>query len=522
MHLYLRYLLATFVITWVVFFYILVRSRNSILDDSEEINFNVVRHSYKTNDGSKTCLSPDQEGKLGSQIDHLKNLNNLKLLARQKTNDILLSKDSRDKNGIALSFLELILDFVSVDGGFIQAAVDLSNKKSRKLTEGARIVNDKILALQFPNDCKKVPKINCNVFKNCGIGCQLHHLIYCLAVSYALNRTLVVEYNQAEADILVNWSDYLLPFSNCTTHDYQSQPFPWSEESIKAAPVVDLPMVEVLDPRPRFLPAAVPESIYNLIKCCHTKPDVWFIGQLASFIVRPNSRVLKQLQIAQTNFNLIGRSYFGCHIRRTDKVGVEAKFHHVFEYHTALLDAHKLFLNTNSSPHNSKLVFLATDDSNAVREFRSDFKFFEIMADLNSIESAGVMQRKAKASITRALIDIILLSKADFIVCTFSSQFCRLAYELSQSYDSVDKSWRFDSLDDLYYFGGQNDNFWKAISNHTSHGVNELTLKEGDQIKISGDLKTGYFTGINQRTQKEGMFPAYKVQQEFSIYRDYI
>ena len=49
----------------------------------------------------------------------------------------------------------------------------------------------------------------------------------------------------------------------------------------------------------------------------------------------------------------------------------------------------------------------------------------------------------------------MLLSECDYLVCTFSSQVCRLAYELMQAH-VVDASWRISSVDDPWYFGGGN------------------------------------------------------------------
>ena len=279
-------------------------------------------------------------------------------------------------------------------------------------------------------------------------------------------------------------------------------------------------MVETLDPRPEFLPLAIPASILQVIKCCHSKPDVWWIGQLAAFIMRPNYRLQKLIKRSEFNLGLPKNQYLGCHIRRTDKVGSEAKFHHVYEYYTALRDSYQMLKHSKSFRNLTNVVYLATDDAEAVEEFKSDFKFFKIKADLDSVESAAVMERKAKRSIAKAIVDIFILSKSQFIVCTFSSQFCRIAYELMQSHEAMDMSWRAESLDDMYYFGGQNERFWEAIANHTSHGVNEMALRVGDPIRLSGDLRNGYFVGINQRTQREAMFPAYKVRDKVTSYKD--
>ena len=46
-------------------------------------------------------------------------------------------------------------------------------------------------------------------------------------------------------------------------------------------------------------------------------------------------------------------------------------------------------------------------------------------------------------------------------------QVCRLAYEVMQTYH-VDASRNYYSLDDIYYFGGQQEHDVKAIQSHTA------------------------------------------------------
>lgn len=47
--------------------------------------------------------------------------------------------------------------------------------------------------------------------------------------------------------------------------------------------------------------------------------------------------------------------------------------------------------------------------------------------------TASMNRRYSYDSLKNIILDIWLLSESDFLVCTFSSQVCRLAYELMQS-----------------------------------------------------------------------------------------
>jgi glycoprotein 6-alpha-L-fucosyltransferase len=108
-------------------------------------------------------------------------------------------------------------------------------------------------------------------------------------------------------------------------------------------------------------------------------------------------------------------------------------------------------------------------------------------------------------------MDIYYLSKCDYLVCTFSSQVCRMSYELMQIRYG-DASWRFKSLDDIYYFGGQNSHYVIAVANHKPQSVDEIEIKIGDKIGIAGNHWNGYSKGTNMRTNQMGLFPSYKVK----------
>ena len=125
-----------------------------------------------------------------------------------------------------------------------------------------------------------------------------------------------------------------------------------------------------------------------------------------------------------------------------------------------------------------------------------------------------------------AFLDIHFLSDADFLVCTFSSNICRLAYELMQyKYPDRDISSRVRSLDTEFYFLSDIQNYKKAIMNNSINGStpydskNQLEFIKGDIIytdiynglKYEGYKLNGYIYGKNLRTEQSGHFPSYKV-----------
>ena len=60
------------------------------------------------------------------------------------------------------------------------------------------------------------------------------------------------------------------------------------------------------------------------------------------------------------------------------------------------------------------------------------------------------------------------------ILC-ITSQVCRTAYELMQQ-RHVDASSRFRSLDDIWFYGGQEEHLQEAVLAHTPQGEGEVTL----------------------------------------------
>lgn len=133
--------------------------------------------------------------------------------------------------------------------------------------------------------------------------------------------------------------------------------------------------------------------------------------------------------------------------------------------------------------------------------------------DVINAQTASINNRYSPESAQGIILDIYFLSKCDFLVCTLSSQVCRIAYEIQQT-RFPDAYWRFRSLDDIYYFGGQlRQNVIAVLDHMPEPSLNEIELKKGDLVEIAGNHWDGYSKGKNLRTQQEGLFPSYKVKK---------
>ena len=106
--------------------------------------------------------------------------------------------------------------------------------------------------------------------------------------------------------------------------------------------------------------------------------------------------------------------------------------------------------------------------------------------------------------------------------CLYSSppvpQVCRLAYELMQTFHPNADA-QFHSLDDMFYYGGQDAHNQVALMAHTPQRGSEIELRPGDVIGIAGNHWDGFSKGLNRRTGKHGLYPSYKVRDEIRIAR---
>lgn len=87
-----------------------------------------------------------------------------------------------------------------------------------------------------------------------------------------------------------------------------------------------------------------------------------------------------------------------------------------------------------------------------------------------------------------------------------------------------DASDRFKSLDDIYYYGGQNSHYRQVAIAHNTKKPDQINLREGDLVGIAGNHWNGFSKGKNERTHQLGLFPSFKVndkveEADFPVYK---
>uniref|UniRef100_T2M5J3 Alpha-(1,6)-fucosyltransferase n=1 Tax=Hydra vulgaris TaxID=6087 RepID=T2M5J3_HYDVU len=435
---------------------------------------------------------------ISSQVKRMKNI-----VPKPGYEDVLNFLDTyRELNQITERDFEELVSMDSVSEYKDSLALELSN-----------IVQKRIFTLQNPKNCDTAKKLVCSLNKGCGYGCQMHHVLYCFIVAYSTGRTMIID-SSGWRYSSKGWDAYFESVTSCK--DFQEAK-EWGYDHASHQ-VVHLPIVDALFPRPSQMPQAVPKDLFDQIRMFHGHPFVWWIGQFCKFLFKYKPDL--QREITEKKKSLGFKSpIVGVQIRRTDKINLEAAYHDIDEYmYWVDLYYKKLAI---SKPFDKKRVFIASDDTSVLIEAKKKYPEYEFLSDSGVSESAKVSRRYSDESLHGVISDIEILSDTDLLVCTFSSQVCRMAYEIMNS-KHTDASQRFRSLDDIYYFGGQQEHKTRVIWPHTAKGRSELDLRVGDVIGIAGNHWNGQAKGLLHNLQKTGLFPAYKIEdihdvEEFPI-----
>ncbi|KAL1506287.1 hypothetical protein ABEB36_005679 [Hypothenemus hampei] len=379
--------------------------------------------------------------------------------------------------------------------------------RKKESNDLSNLVQKRFKFLQNPQDCTIAKKLVCSLNKGCGYGCQLHHAVYCFMVAYGTKRTLILKskgwrYHKG------GWEEIFKPISDtCTTPEGESVAT-WPAHS--ETQVINLPIIDSLSPRLPFLPLAIPEDLAPRLTRLHGDPIVWWVGQILKYLLRPQE---KTADLIQDVINKLGykRPIVGVHIRRTDKVGTEAAFHKLEEY---MIEVDEFYKQLELKQKvDVRRIYLASDDPKVLQEAKTKYPEYEVICDPKISKTAAVSTRYSDTSLFGIIYDIHMLALSDFLVCTFSSQVCRIAYEVMQNY-YPDASSRYKSLDDIYYYGGQNPHNMVAVLPHEPKKIGEMQIKVGDLLGVAGNHWNGFSKGRNLRTNQNGLYPTFKVKDK--------
>ncbi len=317
----------------------------------------------------------------------------------------------------------------------IDTVTGRQKEMARKMTHLGRTLQAEINRLQHPIDCANSRTAYLHMLP-CGLGCQTHRIAFALAYALIKNRTLII------ADPPVALTDFMLPITSCTKPSTRNINF---SRNFK----------ENADGFPPMLPRRWAQRLERI---GHAQPYAWFRGQIIAYILRLRPSEFKTKLL--TKLRGLPRPLVGVHVRRGDKIRsdeakrfeVSSYMHHVDAFFERFTMQRTLFSprNTNSSEkHLRKIIFLASDDPEVFNETNANYAF-EIFGEWR--RSSGRWADASSTALEGLLEDIFTLAHSDFTVCTFSSNMCRLVFELKLTLTNErgDRSWDVESLDVRY------------------------------------------------------------------------
>ncbi|CAF3674670.1 unnamed protein product [Adineta steineri] len=377
----------------------------------------------------------------------------------------------------------------------------------------SKLMQARLNSLQNPSKpCGEVQRVSCNINKGCGYGCEIHHAMHCFHIAYALGRPMILfsdgwRYNPGGFDQIFQTLS-----KNCTTA-LAAGGAAWGR--YETADVVEVPLIDNIHPKKDFMPMAIPEDLSERLIRLHGNPFVWFTGQLMKYLLRPQPWLTELLEKKYADIKF-QTPIVGIHVRRTDKVGSEAAFHDVSEYMKYVEDYYIIYQYQNPNLKFKKRVYLATDEPSVFKDARAKYADYIFYGDTAVAQSAQLNSRYGTESLKGVLLDIHFLSLTDYLVCTFSSQICRVAYEVMQQ-RVVDGAWRVQPLDDVYYFGGQNAHNQRAFMSNKANWPNEFNFERGDIIGTEGNHWDGFSKGSDKTSGQTGLYPSYKTEEIVNI-----
>nr|XP_026691909.1 alpha-(1,6)-fucosyltransferase isoform X2 [Ciona intestinalis] len=398
-----------------------------------------------------------------------------------------------------------------------------SQKNVRKLKHLDEIAVSTIQATQNPPNCTTAKKLFCDLKERCGNGCTLHHYSICFFAAIGTGRIMLWDLSNYPglSKVIQNPS----PCQSMSDINAAKNAPEWRSSNMPDPTPTSTPVVKYTKGNKpvkftRFAPYTVPSHLLEDIKLVHAEPDLWWMGHVMSYLVRPNDWLLKEIEKTKTEIGF-QHPVVGIQVRRTDKIR-EAPYQSVDTY----MDYVSSWYDRYDMEHDNvkRRVFVASDEPSVFTEAKSkypDYIFLHLPTNEAKISNDGT---------TNFFMDVFLLRECDYIAVTFSSNVGRLVHELRQT-SGKDATFGTANLDFSFYANGMWPLVYEAVLAHHPpepcelpgdmdwekqkdyEGICEMTFEVGDKIESVPLLTRGILIGgKNVGTGKAGMFPANKAK----------
>lgn len=104
-------------------------------------------------------------------------------------------------------------------------------------------------------------------------------------MAYATERTLILK-SKGWRYHKNGWEEVFKPISDTCVDSFGDE----SHSSWPGQPntqVLTLPIIDSLNPRPPYLPLAIPADLAPRLKKLHGDPIVWWVGQFLKYLLKP-------------------------------------------------------------------------------------------------------------------------------------------------------------------------------------------------------------------------------------------
>ena len=401
----------------------------------------------------------------------------------------------------------------------------------KRLNAFNELILSRVERLQNPVDCKTARKLICDPKVYCNFGGAASHWTICLITSLALNRTMVWERTD------LNIQKFFKPLSQTCLDLSGKNKTSWGQSSDQNSyQVLKMPWIPNMFPRGIIindtidqLPPRIPVQLKSQLEILSDEPYILFTGSLLPYLLRTNNE-FKDFLVKYRSDVQFKHPIVGIHVRRTDKLIKEAKYHSLDEYMIYAEDFYNKidFINrrNGSDIKTKRLIYLATDEITVWKEEVLPWleKGYQFIGNPDHTKTAAVQWelREREDSIRGLLSDVFMLSECDFIVCGMSSTFCRTAIRLMHTRDP---SLPYQTVDNPYFYCFQPYHNLRAILNNKGEDDQELSFNAGDVISldkwdltIEGYYQKGYRYGKLRGTNKMIKFPNFKVEEYVETY----
>ncbi|CAK8681772.1 unnamed protein product [Clavelina lepadiformis] len=400
----------------------------------------------------------------------------------------------------------------------------IHNESQKELSDLGNEVQKRIHKLQNPSDCKTAKKLVCK-FPYCGLGCQYHHIGNCLLAALGTNRVMLVDYSSVRYPGI---RKVFLPLSDtCSMEDLQKQVEEWKgelQESYEHIQVVRLDVRHEPSRNTRFKGLTVPKFLQEKIEFLHDDPNMWWIGQIMGYLLRPSPRISVKVQEIKKKLNLT-HPYVSIHVRRTDKLIEEARKFEIEEYMTLYLQDPVVAWydsQVGNACNYTRRVYVASDDlASVIPDARNKYPNYDFVYNavddkkLLKDKKQTVQSRQTEDELVAIVCDLMILSQSDYFVGTYSSNVGRLITQLMHS--SSDATYRSRSIDHRMFYHGGLPLTYRAVEDF-SGGKGELSFSAGETIVLTSFVDSPSYKGFGRNeTGHEGSFPMYKVEQTLTF-----